>query len=107
MIHQAVEYSVGFALASAAVRSQDRLLLVTAAAAVVINTTVLAGPLAAYPKVPRRAHRVVDLLLAAAGVSVALASSVSVSTRVSLCIAAAVVTFMSVRFSHVLRETRS
>ena len=106
-IHQTVEYSVGFALASSAVRSQDRVLLVIAAVAVIINTAVLAGPLAAYPKVPRGVHRAVDVLLATVGVSVAIVVSVSVQTRVSLCIAAAVVTFVSVRFSHVIRETGS
>jgi len=106
-IHQALEYAVGFSLAGSSVRSPDRMLLVLAGLAVVANTAVLDGPLAAFGSVPRAVHRGIDMLLAAAGVWLAFAAGTAVSTRAVLLVASAVVAFASVRFVHVVRETRS
>lgn len=106
-VHQAVEYAVGFALAGSAVRSDDRVVLSLAALAVIVNTAVLRGPLAAYAKVPRNIHRAVDAVLVLVAAVIAVTSTAGVATRVALAAAAAVTAFVSVRFTHVIRETGS
>jgi hypothetical protein len=55
-VHQAVDYGIGFAVASAAVRSQDRTALVIAAVVVLASTAMFAGPLAAFRVFPHTAH---------------------------------------------------
>ena len=106
-VHQAVDYGIGFAIASAAVRSQDRTALVIAAVVVLASTAMFAGPLAAFRVFPHTAHRVVDISLAVAGVAVAVTGSFEIFTRVVLVLAATALAFMSVRFSHGIRETRT
>lgn len=106
-VHQLVDYAIGFALASAAVRSEDKTALVVAAVVVLASTAMHDGPLAAFRIFPRAAHRVVDLALAAAGVALAVMVSFEPFTRVVLLLAAAALAFMSVRFVHGIRETRT
>ena len=106
-VHQAVEYAVGFSLAGSAVRSDDRVILALAAVAVIVNTAVMEGPLAAYGAVPRSLHRVIDVVLAVAGIGLAFSVDAALGTRASLVAASVVIAFMSVRFSHVIRETGS
>ena len=107
VVHQAVDYAVGFALASAAVRSGDQAVLAVAAVIVIASTAMFDGPLAAFRVFPATAHRVVDIALSVAGVAVAVAMDIAAASRLSLLGAAAVLTFMSVRFSHGIRETRT
>jgi len=106
-VHQAVDYAVGFALASAAVRSGDQVVLAVAAVIVIASTAMFDGPLAAFRVFPTTAHRVVDVALSIAAVAVAVGMDTSAATRLSLLGAAAVLTFMSVRFGHGIRETRT
>ncbi len=107
VVHQAVDYAVGFALASAAVRSGDQAILAVAAVIVIASTAMFDGPLAAFRVFPQNAHRVVDVALSIAGVAVAVTMDIGAATRLSLLGAAAVLTFMSVRFTHGIRETRT
>jgi hypothetical protein len=107
VVHQAVDYAVGFALASAAVRSGDQAILAVAAVIVIASTAMFDGPLAAFRVFPPNAHRVVDVALSIAGVAVAVTMDIGAATRLSLLGAAAVLTFMSVRFTHGIRETRT
>ena len=106
-VHQVVEYAVGFGLAGAAVRSDDRMLLVIAATAVIANTAIMQGPLAAYRTVPHGIHRVIDICLAVVGIGLAFSSGAGLATRAWLIGSSALVAFMSVRFVHVIRETGS
>ena len=107
VVHQAVDYAVGFALASSAVRSADQAVLAVAAVIVIASTAMFDGPLAAFRVLPTNAHRVVDVALSVAGVAVAVGVDIGAATRLSLLGAAAVLTFMSVRFTHGIRETRT
>jgi len=107
IVHQAVDYAVGFALASAAVRSGDQAVLAIAAVVVIASTAMFDGPLAAFRVFPTNAHRVVDGAVSIAGVTVAVGTDISAATRLSLLGAATVLTFMSVRFGHGIRETRT
>ena len=107
VVHQAVDYAVGFALASSAVRSADQAVLAVAAVIVIASTAMFDGPLAAFRVFPTNAHRVVDVALSVAGVAVAVGVDIGAATRLSLLGAAAVLTFMSVRFTHGIRETRT
>lgn len=106
-VHQAVDYAVGFALASAAVRSPDRTPMVLSALVVILNTAVLRGPLAAWRWAGVQTHRVMDLLVACAGIVLAVVAPLAVVTKGELVAAALVIGWMSVRFTHVVRETSS
>ncbi|MFM8826971.1 MAG: hypothetical protein ACKOFT_07820, partial [Actinomycetota bacterium] len=106
-VHQLVDYAIGFALASAAVRSEDRAALVVAAVVGLASTAMFDGPLAAFRVFPRTAHRVVDVALAVAGTALAVIVSFEPFTRAVLILAAAALAFMSVRFVHGIRETRT
>ncbi len=106
-VHQLVDYGIGFGLASAAVRSPDRTALVIAAVVVLASTAMYDGPLAAFRVFPRTAHRVVDISLATAGTAIALMVPLEAFTRVVFVLAAAALAFMSVRFVHGIRETRT
>lgn len=105
-VHQAFEYATGFVLASAAVRSPDRTVMAIAALAVIVNTATLRGPLAAWRAVGTQAHRALDVVLATGLCVCAVVLSLDFVTRGELMVAAAVVLWLSVRFSHVVRETR-
>ena len=105
-VHQAIEYSTGFVLASAAVRSPDRTVMSLAALVVILNTATLRGPLAAWRVVGTQAHRVLDVVVATGLCVSGVVLSLDFVTRGELMVAAAVVLWLSVRFSHVVRETR-
>lgn len=107
VVHQAVDYAVGFALASSAVRSNDQAVVAVAAILVIASTSMFDGPLAAFRVFRRGSHRVIDAVLSAGLVAVAVTSDVGAATRLSLLGAATVLTFMSVRFTHGIRETRT
>lgn len=78
-----------------------------AAIVVLASTAMFDGPLAAFRVFPRTAHRVVDVALAVAGTALAVIVSFEPFTRVVLILAAAALAFMSVRFVHGIRETRT
>ncbi len=107
VVHQAVDYAVGFALASAAVRSGDQAILAVAAVIVIASTAMFDGPLAAFRVFPARAHRVVDVALAGAGVGLAAFMDIEPTSRLTLIAAAGVLAFMSVRFAHDVRSPRT
>lgn len=106
-VHQALEYAAGFALAGAAVRSDDRVLLALSALVLIVNAAVLQGPLAAYRTVPAPVHRVLDIVLAVVGIGLAFSVHAGVATRAWLVGSSVFVAFISVRFGHVIRETGS
>lgn len=107
VVHQAVDYAVGFALASSAVRSGDQAVVAVAAIVVIASTATFNGPLAAFRVFPQNTHRVIDTCVSAGLVALAVATQVGAATRLSLLGAATVLTFMSVRFTHGIRETRT
>ena len=94
-------------LASTAIRSNDKLVLSIAAGLVILSTALFDGPLAAYHRVSRMPHRAIDIVLAVIGIGAAFSLDLQVATRFCLILAALIVAFMSVRFSHVIREAGS
>lgn len=62
-LHQAAEYVVGGALVASGLQSLDSVVPTTVGALIVVNAAVADAPLAAFRKVGRRAHRVLDYIL--------------------------------------------
>lgn len=107
VVHQAVDYAVGFALAAAATRSPDQVLLALSAVVVIASTAMFDGPLAAFRVFPAGAHRVVDVALAVVGTALAVTVDADPLTRLVLLVASALLVFMSVRFAHDVRAPRT
>jgi len=63
-IHQGVEYLVGFLVISQALQASEPVVPIVAGAAVLLLALTADGPLAAFKAVPRRAHRVLDVVVA-------------------------------------------
>ncbi|MFZ9158656.1 MAG: hypothetical protein ACO230_11275 [Ilumatobacteraceae bacterium] len=62
-LHQAAEYVVGGALVASGLQSIDPLVPTALGALIVINAAVADAPLAAFRKVGRRLHRLLDYVL--------------------------------------------
>ena len=95
-MHQLVEYLLGIALVSQALRSSEPLVPAAAGALMALNAGIARGPLAALPKVSRPAHRILDLVVLAAVVTAALAGGERVgdTARWTMLGVAAVLAFM-------------
>lgn len=107
LVHQAIDYVVGLALAGSAVRSGDAVIVWIVAIAVIVNASIFDGPLAAFRVVSRKSHRVLDVVLSFGCVAAAVAADIGAVTRLALLATATVLTFTSVRFTHGIRETRT
>jgi hypothetical protein len=71
-MHQLVEYVLGIVLLAQALQSETPALPAVAGGAIVLNAACTHGPLAAFRVVPRRVHRILDLVVV--GLTVALAA---------------------------------
>ncbi len=80
-LHQAAEYVVGGALVASGLQSVDPLVPTLLGALIVVNTAVADAPLAAFRKVGRRAHRVLDYLLVVVAVAACLLPDLESNTR--------------------------
>jgi len=80
-LHQAAEYVVGGALVASGLQSVDPLVPTALGALIVINAAVADAPLAAFRKVGRRAHRVLDYLLVAIAVAACALPGLETNTR--------------------------
>jgi hypothetical protein len=74
---------------------------------VILSTAMFDGPLAAFRVFPRNTHRLIDAVVSVGLVAVAVSVDVGAATRLTLLGAATVLLFMSVRFTHGIRETRT
>lgn len=63
-VHQGVEYLVGFLVISQALQASEPLIPIVAGTAVLLLALTADGPLAAFKAVPRRVHRVLDVVVA-------------------------------------------
>ncbi len=63
-VHQGVEYLVGFLVISQALQASEPAVPIIAGAAVLLLALTADGPLAAFKAVPRRVHRVLDVVVA-------------------------------------------
>jgi hypothetical protein len=78
-VHQLVEYLFGVALIAQAIQSSKPAIPILTGLVLLANATLARGPLSAYPRVPRRVHRVVDVVMVIAIVLIAALSGDALS----------------------------
>jgi hypothetical protein len=106
-IVQAIEYILGFGLGWSAINAQDPLLPLTFAIAIIMNAAVVSGSLAAFRITNTTVHRLLGIGIAVVGLIAAFSLSLDTTVRVSLVITAVAQGFVSVRFGHGIRTTRT
>ncbi len=62
-VHQLIEYLFGVLLIAQAIQSSQPALPILAGLALIANATLARGPISAFPRVPRKVHRVIDVVL--------------------------------------------
>lgn len=80
-LHQAAEYVVGGALLASGLQSVDPLVPTILGAAIVINAAVADAPLAAFRKVGRRLHRLLDYVLVVIAMGACALPDLETNTR--------------------------
>lgn len=80
-LHQAAEYVVGGALVASGLQSIDPVVPTVLGALIVINAAVADAPLAAFRKVGRRTHRILDYILVAIAVAACALPGLETNTR--------------------------
>ena len=83
-LHQIVEYLVAAALILTSAQSEYSLITAAYGVALLINVTVVDGPLSAYKIISRQVHRVIDWLYVVALVVGASLLEIDQSTRMTL-----------------------
>lgn len=104
-LHQVAEYVVGLALIAQGLQSADPFMPAAAGAAIVINTAIARGPLSAFSLVPLGVHRIMDLILVAALVVLALVPGVDAAMRL-IFVAFAIVLIVVMRTTRYDRHRR-
>lgn len=105
-IHQLVEYLMGAFLLVQAVQAEEPAVPLVAAAVLLLLAATADGPLAAAHLVPRRVHRVLDLVAAAAFVAAALLLDPGVTGRLIVGVGALVLIALVVRTNYSPRAPR-
>ena len=80
-LHQAAEYVVGGALVASGLQSVDPLVPTALGALIVINAAVADAPLAAFRKVGRRTHRILDYILVVIALAACALPDLETNTR--------------------------
>ena len=95
-MHQLVEYILGIVLVAQALQSETPALPAVAGGAIVLNAACTNGPLAAFRVIPRRVHRILDLVVIGLTVVLALQpwSEIESGARVVMLSLAAVLAFI-------------
>lgn len=62
-LHQVAEYLIGLVLVAMGLQSPDPVVPAVAGGLIVVNAAMVEGPAGAFRAVPRRVHRILDLLL--------------------------------------------
>ena len=78
-VHQLVEYLFGVAFITQAIQASKPAIPILTGLVLIGNATLARGPLSAYPRVPRRVHRVIDVVLVIAIVLLAAFSGDALS----------------------------
>lgn len=97
---QLLEYAIGFSVAGSAVNAQHQIPLAIAALAILLNVSLLRGPLSAFHVVPLSVHRWTGIAISLLALLGALFLPLDVSGRLTLLAAATTQGFVSVRFAH-------
>lgn len=102
---QLCEYVIGFALAMSASNSARPAALAVVAIAIIVNTAISDGSLAAFHVLRPRTHQAVGIGIALSAVIIAAIASLDLTSRLTLVVAALTQGFVSVRFGHGFRTT--
>ena len=102
---QLCEYVIGFTLAMSAANSVSPAALAVVAIAIIVNTAISDGSLAAFHILTPRTHRVVGIGIALSAVVIAAVAPLNLTSRVTLVVGALAQGFVSVRFGHGFRTT--
>ena len=95
-MHQLVEYVLGGVLVAQGLQSPTPALPSIAGGLIMLNASITRGPLAAFRIVTRRQHRVLDLLVIAAVVAMAVQPTIEVeaTARAVMLVVAGVMAFV-------------
>jgi hypothetical protein len=102
---QVFEYVIGFALAMSASNSARPAALAVVAIAIIVNTAISDGSLAAFHILTPRTHRAVGIGIALSAVVIAAVAPLNLTSRLTLVVGALAQGFVSVRFGHGFRTT--
>ena len=102
---QLCEYVIGFALAMSAANSVSPAALAVVAIAIIVNTAISDGSLAAFHILTPRTHRAVGIGIALSAVVIAAVAPLNLTSRLTLVVGALAQGFVSVRFGHGFRTT--
>ena len=97
---QALEYLIGFALASVAAKSSTPFVPAVFAGAVIMNAAAVKAPLSAFRVTNGDIHRLIGIAISVVAIIAAVVIDVDVSTRAMLIALAGAEGFISVRFGH-------
>jgi hypothetical protein len=108
-IHQLVEYAVGLLLAYQAIHSPKPVIPVLAGLVVIVLAATADGPAAAWRVVPRRVHRVLDIVVALGLVAAAilLGDQVGGAGQIILAVGALAMGMLILRSDYRPRRPRS
>lgn len=104
---QAIEYALGFALGWSAINAADPLVPIVFAIIIIMNAAIVAGSLAAFRITNAVMHRLAGIVIAVAAFASVFIVPLQASTQISLACVAVAQGFVSVRFGHGIRTTRS
>lgn len=104
---QAIEYALGIAVGASAINSSDKLALGVCALSMVANAATVRAPLSAFRWTAPRVHRIIGVLVAVIAIALAVLADVQATTMVVLLAAGIAQGFLSVRFGHGIRATRT
>ncbi len=104
---QAIEYALGFVLAWSAVNASDPVVPILFAIVIIMNAAIVAGSLAAFRITNAVVHRLAGIAIAIAAFASVFLAPLQASTQISLACVAVAQGFVSVRFGHGIRTTRS
>lgn len=97
---QLLEYAIGFALAYSAAHATRPFIPAALALLVIANAATVVGPLSAFRVTSVKVHRFLGVVIALGIITTAVLSSLDLSARVTLVVAAIAEGFVSVRFKH-------
>ena len=102
---QLCEYVIGFTLAMSAANSARPAALAVVAIAIIVNTAISDGSLAAFHFLTPRTHRAVGIGIALSAVVIAAVAPLNLTSRLTLVVGALAQGFVSVRFGNGFRTT--
>lgn len=102
---QILEYVIGFALASAATRSDAPTIPALLAVLVIANAATVDAPLSAFHLTSPSVHKLLGVFLGVAALVAVVIADVDAMTRAVLVVTALAEGFVSVRFGHGIRKT--